>query len=548
MRRLCSAAVSLASIACAAPSTPDYGPAIAELERLIPELMRAADVPGLSIALVDGPETVWLGGFGHTDRTGARPVTGQTTFSLQSISKTYTAIGVLLAVESGRLGLDDPLVRHLPDFSIRSRFGDDEAGRITIRHLLSHWAGLPHEAPVGGNFDQRPTTFERHVESIADAWLMSPVGFRYSYSNLGPDLAGYVLERLTGQPFAEYVRAALFEPLGMTASTFDEALARRRTDLARGHAGDREVPDLQIAIVPSGGMYSTARDMARFVSFMLAGGAIDGRTLLAPELLDQMATPQLGFERPGGYGLGLSVRPMAGATLLAHGGDGYGYATMQAWIPEHRVGVVVLSNQHSSIAYELADSALRKMVRAKLGQVPPDPPVSFDDAPEVEPDPAVLSRLAGSYKRRSSLIRFAVVDGALHADSTRLVARGPTTFSGPGVRYRFALGPDGAPRGVEMTSCCGLEYWPYNDGPGDPPGPNRAWWATVVGSYRAPVFGGFHPMEVSVRRGYLYLDWGGGQRLREHAPRLYFTPDGESVRFLDDRVEVGNRPFSRIPR
>lgn len=549
MRHRVALALALAAAPALTAQRPDYAPVIAELERLIPDRMQASNVPGLSIALVDDQRLVWSRGFGHTDRTRARPVTDETPFSLQSISKTYTAMGVLLAVERGWLSLDDPLRRHVPGFTVRSRFGPEQADRITVRQLLSHWAGLPHEAPVGGNFDPRPTTFERHIESIADVWLMFPVGFRYSYSNLGIDLAGYAVQRLSGRPFADYLRAELFEPLGMTASTFDEAEARRRPGTAKGHAGDRQVPDLQIAIVPSGGMYSTARDMAKFVSFMLAGGVVNGRRLVRPALLEEMATPQ--FRAPGqvgGYGLGLASRPMAGATQLNHGGGGYGFSTMQAWIPAHQVGVVVLSNQHSGVPPLVADSALRMMVRARLGRLPEDPPLALTDQPEAAVDSAALQRLVGSYKTRGSLSRFELRDGALHLGSARLTARGPALFSTPFTRFRFDLDDAGRPRGVEMLNCCALEYWPYNDGPDDPPGPDRSEWRPWVGAYEADIYGGKQPMEISVKNGHLYTSFGGGQRLREVEPGRYVTPDGEPVVFGENRVDVGSRPFLRVPQ
>jgi CubicO group peptidase (beta-lactamase class C family) len=528
---------------------PDYAPTIAELERIIPIMMETSRVPGLSVALVDGQRAIWSRGFGHTDRTRTTPVTDETLFSLQSISKTYTAVGVMLAVQRGWLALDDPLKKHLPSFTVNSRLGPEEAGRITIRHLLSHRAGFGHEAPVGGNFDDRPTTFERHIASISDAWLMFPVGQRYSYSNLGIDLAGYVLQVLAKRPFPEYMREELFQPLGMDASTFDQAEAWRRPSVARGHAGERQVPDLQIVIVPSGGMYSTAKDMAKFVAFALAGGVANGRRVLDAGLLEEMATPQ--FRAPGqvgGYGLGLASQPSGGTIALQHGGGGYGFSTSQFWIPTLQVGAVVLSNQGSGVPGAVVDTALRMMIRAKHGSVPPTPAPQLTDRPAIEVAAEVLGRLPGSYKPRGGVIRFELREGALYRGQTRLTAHGPTELSSPGARYRFDLGPDGNPIGVEMLNCCGLEYWPYNDGPRDPPGPDRPEWAPYVGSYRARIYGGDQPLTVSVKNGHLYLDWGGGVRLREFRPGFFFTPDGEAVLFEPGRVLVGNRPFVRAER
>ena len=137
------------------------------------------------MALVDDQTVVWAGGFGFTDRSGKRRITSDTPFSLQSVSKTYTATAFSRAMEQGRFALDEPLKQAMPGFALRSRWGETEVNRITFRHLLSHWAGLCHEAPVGNNCGDWHCTFNEHVRSISDTWLKCRVGERFRYSNLG---------------------------------------------------------------------------------------------------------------------------------------------------------------------------------------------------------------------------------------------------------------------------------------------------------------------------------------------------------------------------
>src|SRR5262245_34997911 len=115
----------------------DYSPLIAKLKVQMPKQMSDMSVPGLAIALVDGDKLVWAEGFGYTDRTNQTKVTADTLFCLMSISKTYTATGFLVAVQKGLMKLDDPLKKYYPQFTVKSRFGADEANRITFRHLLS---------------------------------------------------------------------------------------------------------------------------------------------------------------------------------------------------------------------------------------------------------------------------------------------------------------------------------------------------------------------------------------------------------------------------
>src|SRR5262249_44289921 len=160
------------------------------------------------------------------------------------------------------------------------------------RHLLSHWAGLCHEAPVGNNYGDWHCTFDEHVRSIFDTWLKCRVGERFRYSNLGYDLVGHALQLRAGKPFPRLMREELFEPLGMTASTYDQAEALGYAHRARGHVQGQEVPPLEVPMLAAGGMYSTARDMAKFLSFHLAGGTAQGRRFISADALRAMSTPQ----------------------------------------------------------------------------------------------------------------------------------------------------------------------------------------------------------------------------------------------------------------
>src|SRR5262245_46230601 len=247
----------------------DYSPIIDKLKKQLPQQMAESNVPGLSIALVDGATLVWAEGFGTTERNGQTKVTADTLFSLQSISKTYAAAGFLIAVEKGLMKLDDPVKKYLPQFTVNSRFGADEAGKITFRHLLSHWSGLTHEAPCGNNFDDRDCPFADHIRSISETWLEFPVGERHSYSNLGIDLAGYCLEQRTRKPFDEFMNDELFRTLGMSSSTFNHKVAANYLSLAKGHTRDRILPVTPIPMIPAGSMYSTVKDMA---SVMIKNG------------------------------------------------------------------------------------------------------------------------------------------------------------------------------------------------------------------------------------------------------------------------------------
>ena len=158
---------------------------IAKYRGSIPQSMREQDVPGLAIALVDAKRPLWVEGFGHLDGRGSAPVTTNTIFSVQSMSKLFTATAVMQAVAAGRVDLDAPITTYLPEFTVHSAFEKHAERKITLRMLLSQTAGFTHEAPVGNNNDLNSGSFDAHVRSISDSWLRFPVGSGYAYSNLG---------------------------------------------------------------------------------------------------------------------------------------------------------------------------------------------------------------------------------------------------------------------------------------------------------------------------------------------------------------------------
>lgn len=312
---------------------------------LIPAEMHKQNIPGMAVAVVDDGQVVWSQGFGFTDWDGKTPVTADTPFSIQSMSKSFTALAVLLAAQDGLVDLDTPLSRYLPDFHLNSIFEERPEDKITLRHLLSHTAGFTHDAPVGNNNDLDPGTWQQHIASIAGTWLLFPVGARYGYSNNGVDLAGYIVETRAGMPFQQYVKTRLLDPLGMTRSTFDIDAIRALPDRAIGHSlFFRQTP--LVTMMPSGGLYSTTNDMARYLLFYLNQGRASDRQLLAADAIKSMFVGQFPATAYAGYGLGLAFwrDEATGAMRVNHNGAGFGFQSQMTWDPEMKYGVVWMSN------------------------------------------------------------------------------------------------------------------------------------------------------------------------------------------------------------
>ena len=375
------AAILLGGTACGRPAPDSSGLIVSDsvadiAEKYRPEILAAMQkekVPGLAIVVVDDKSILWQEGFGYTDWDQRIPVTPNTLFSIQSMSKSFTATAAMFAAQDGLVDLDAPITTYLPDFHVHSIFEEHPEQKITMRMLLSHTAGFIHEAPYGGNFDHPAYSFEKHVASISDTWLKFPVGTRYSYSNLGIDLAGYILQVRSGMPFVQYVQQNVLDPLGMKDSTLAVKRVRSTRTRAIGHQqGELFRPPVDFLLIPSGGVWTTAADMARYLQFHINRGAIPPRLvsgtmvgedrLLREDLAETMYTPP---NMPAHfYALGVVRTKSHGARRFQHGGGGFGFNSDMIWYPELKLGAVLLYNAQleSDVVVQLNQKILDSII------------------------------------------------------------------------------------------------------------------------------------------------------------------------------------------
>ena len=517
----------------------------------LPRQLEQHAIPGVAVGIVRSSGETWVKTFGSTRRGGDRRVNEQTIFSVQSISKTYTATLVLLAVQEGLVSLDEPITSYLPGFAVRSRFESDATSKMTLRRLLSHHAGFTHEAPAGGNYFVGKGTFEDHVRSIQDSWLRYPVGARYEYSNLGIDLAGFVLQVKSGLAFAEYARRTLFDPLGLGHTTFDLDKIRRIRNRARGHDAIESRLPIKIPMVAAGGLYTSVRDACEFVRFHL----LQGSDLLSSDLLAEMyrvAFPLTG--QSTGYGLCLEICDYRGTRIFRHRGGGFGFLADMSWVPDSDVGVVVLTN---STNYPMLRQRIVFEAFDRLGALG-DPPTT-GRAPASRLPPERLRRLSGTYIGRGSSLRLELRGeelGSVSGDGFE-----PLTFAsdteallpedefGPH-EIRFVFEEANSPHPAHVVSLRDGSTWSYNNGPDDPPGPDHEHWDRYLGTFGIKVHG-IHvaTAELCRRDGYLVLEFRGAAelslRLTEFEPGLFFTSTGEAVDFRVSPPTYANVPLWR---
>jgi CubicO group peptidase (beta-lactamase class C family) len=272
---------------------------------------------------------------------------------------------VLFAVQDGLVELDTPITKYLSDFTVNSRYEDNPQDKMTLRHLLTHTAGFTHEAPLGNNLDARSPSFEGHINSISDTWLRYRVGERYAYSNLGIDLAAYILQVKSGRPIAQYMKEKIFDPLDMPNSSVDMEFIKSHPNRAFGHKTHfKETP--LIPMLGAGGVYTNAKDLARFIQFHLNQGKKSSQTVLEESLIRTMYTP---LNISGSYALGIVInKNKDGHYRLQHGGGGYGFLTDMRWFPEYGIGILVLTNStnHGNQQLKLAESVRYKLINGKI--------------------------------------------------------------------------------------------------------------------------------------------------------------------------------------
>jgi CubicO group peptidase (beta-lactamase class C family) len=325
---------------------------IANYRREIPRQMQKDNIPGLAIAVVDDQNILWEESFGYTDWDNLTPVTPSTIFSIQSMSKSFTATAAMFAAQDGLVDLDAPITTYLPDFHVNSIFEEHPEQKMTLRILLSHTAGFPHDPGYGGNNDgpygTPPYSFEKHIASISETWLMFPVGSRYSYSNIGIDLVGYILQVRSGMPFVQYIQKKILDPLGMKDSTLDYQKVRADATRAIGHVDGPIRPPVDFQLLPSGGLWTSAEDMAHYLQFHINKGALGDNRLLREDLAETMYTPPnmpaMGAYQHTSYALGITVDNRNNTRHFQHGGGGFGFNSSMVWYPDLKLGSVVLTN------------------------------------------------------------------------------------------------------------------------------------------------------------------------------------------------------------
>ena len=535
-----------------------------------------APAVGLAISVTNRRQTLYATGLGYADLASRRPVTSDTTFQIGSIGKSMTALAVLQLAQADRLDLNAPVSAHLPWFAIPSRFGP-----ITLRHLLSHTAGLP----AGTDFTPAARYEGFALRDTEAAW---EPGSRFHYSNTGYKLLGWLLEDITGQDYGSVIRRRVLEPLGM-AATEPVITHATRHRMATGYVplhddrpcrqNDTLIPATWMEYpVGDGSQASTAADMARYARVWLNGGRGELGSVASPAMYSMMTTPAIAMSRGDtyqhdyGYGFGIISHQADGHHFIGHGGSTVGFRSIMLTDQTNGLGVVIMCNGSDVDTYAPARYALQVAAAIRDDQPPPEPPSI--------PDPTQVANgqlYAGTYvdERNGNSLSVRVKGDRLlvnrRGDKDIVLEHiSGHTFCAPcddfdpfPLRFRSVHSychsresgnPESDADTADKSPMIEIHHGPAvyvreGNAPLESEMPGSPEWAAFPGHYRshAPYVSNFR---IVLRRGRLYLAWpnGGEETLTPHpadaglSPRFLVGPPGEpAAEWLRFDTVVGSR-------
>ncbi len=359
------------------------GDTATQIESFVEHELDESGIPGASVAVVEDGQVTLVSGFGTDGRDDA--ITPDTPFWIGSNTKSFTALAIMQLVERGDVEIDAPVQRYVPEFTVAD---EDAAGRITVRHLLNQTSGFSRADGIEPLLAERVESLEQAVARMAEVELNRAPGSTFEYSNLNFVLLGLVVERVSGRTWGEYVDGEIFGPLGMTNSfTAKEAAeAVGLTAVHRFWFGEPVAQEVKYlpGLAPTGWIYSSASDMARYLAMYLGDGELDGVRVLSAEGIATMLEPatnevtrQLQSQSfTYAYGEGWFVGEFGAAEDARwHLGNHPSFTAWMVLSPGSKQGVIVLLNAGSQLEVAGANSVMSRIplgvVNLMRGEEPP---------------------------------------------------------------------------------------------------------------------------------------------------------------------------------
>jgi len=369
-----------------------------ELKKAMSDVVEKNHIPGAGVALVSHGEVLWCGGLGKADVAAGRDVGCDTEFRVGSVSKSFVALALLKLEEEGKINLQARVQDIAPEVPIKNEWVATSPVRVV--NLLEHTAGFDDMSPTEvynttGRADiPLLQVFQAHPAQQNPRW---PPGTRFSYSNPGFGLAGYLIEKTSGQLFDAYIKQTILAPLGIETGEFRLTDANRAA-LAQGYqTGPKAVPYKEIYLRPAGDMKASPGELAKVVQFFLRRGNAGGVQVVKPETIARMEYPTTpASARNGirlGYGLANYTEVEGGVVTHGHDGGIDGFISTYRYMPEQNWGYVVLLNS------DFSGKALHDLNRLAIDFLSKDFPKA--QQPVVSLTPSELDAFTGYYAPRA---------------------------------------------------------------------------------------------------------------------------------------------------
>jgi CubicO group peptidase (beta-lactamase class C family) len=367
--------VLIVVMVCALCTTAQNG-TLDGLDDYINKAIKDWEVPGLAIAIVKDDKVVFAKGFGVRKLGDPTPVDEHTLFAIGSSSKAFTAAGIAMLVDEGKLKWDDPATKYLPEFQTYDPYVTRE---LTVRDLLSHRSGLERGDLLWYGTDLDRDEILRRTRFIKPTWSLRST---FGYQNLMYLAAGQLAARVSGKSWDDVIRERIFIPLGMMSSNTSIRDFKEGGNVAAPHAKvDDKVLVIPYRLIdnigPAGSINSNAVDMAQWVRLQLGSGTFEGKKIFSPAVAREMHTSQTVIRLEGqnaliyseahlmNYGLGWFLSDYKGRKLVEHGGAIDGMRAEVALVPEEKLGIVILTNMNGSLVamplvYRIIDAYMKQ--------------------------------------------------------------------------------------------------------------------------------------------------------------------------------------------
>ena len=375
---------------------------IDQLKTTIDSVLKETNIPGAAVAIVSTDSIIWIGTFGFANKETNHPVTENTHFCIGSCTKSFTGLSFLKLLDEGRIDLNTPVREIAPGIEINNPWKDTDPVRIV--HLLEHTAGFEDSHPNWFYFKGPVISLQRALEAKAHLrkvrWRS---GRRFGYSSPGFTLAGYVLEKVSGQRYEDYMKQNILKPIGMKTATIGSSDECRRL-LAVGYDKDaRLFPTWYDYDEPAGALNASIKEMAFFIRFMLNRGAVGEEQIISDSLFDMIGKPTTTLAAksglPSGYSFGIGTKYRGGAKWYGHGGAVPGFLTEYAYNLDQGLGFVVMQNLFDVSFYDDVFSLVWDYMISNIDSAAPRPSISISTSQ--------LNTYCGYYEPRNPRLQIA---------------------------------------------------------------------------------------------------------------------------------------------